>query len=165
MIPSHGKDFSIKVRSTFSTPMHHPSASGGFLLVVSFGRANFRLDANSVNNALKSCIGDDEAEFHVTQIRERVFKFSVFSHVVGFMVYNLRSYACPSFQCHFHLWGFGGPNLQREFALWTSEEQSNWISVSHWKSPLTGANIVLVAAGRSYADLASLPCLDPRSSD
>jgi hypothetical protein len=31
----------------------------------------------------------------------RVFKLSVFSRAVGFMVYNLRSYTCSSFQCHF----------------------------------------------------------------
>jgi hypothetical protein len=98
-------------------------------------------------------------------IRERVFKFSVFSHAVGFMVYNLRSYACSSFQCYFHLWGFGEPNWQREFDLWSLEEQAIRTSVSRRKSPLTGANVVPVAADRSFADVASHSNLDPRSSD
>jgi hypothetical protein len=147
LVPSHGRDFANKVRSTFSTPVHHPSASGGFLLVISFGRANFWLDANSVNNALKSCIDDDDAVFHVSQIRDHVFKVTVFSRAVGFMVYNLRSYSCQSFLCYFHLWGFGGPNWQREHSLWTYEEQSNWHSVTRQKLPLIGTNAILVAAG------------------
>jgi hypothetical protein len=165
MHPTDGMDFTSKVRSTFSTPVHHPSATGGFSLVVSFGRSNFRLDRSSINNALISCIGDDEADFHVTLIRERVFKFLVFSRAVGFMVYNLRSYACSSFQCFFHLWGFGGPNWQREFDLWSFEEQASWTPIARRKTPLTGANAIPVATGRSFADVAKCPIFDLNSSD
>jgi hypothetical protein len=165
MHPSDGMVFTSKVRSTFSTPVHHSSATGGFLLVISFGRSNFWLDPNTVNNALISCIGDGEADFHVSMIRDRVFKFYVYSRAVGFMVYNLRSYTCSSFQGFFHLWGFGGPNWQREFELWSTEEHASWTQIARRKTPLIGANAVPVAACRSFADVAKRPILDPKSSD
>jgi hypothetical protein len=107
---------------------------------VAFGRVKFRLDAILVNSALRSCIGSHDADFHVIHIRERVFRFSVISKAVGFMVYNLKSFACPSFACHFFLWGLGGPNWSREHSLWLSEQASSWHPVAHRRPPLTGAN-------------------------
>jgi hypothetical protein len=108
--PSFSQNFSSKVRSSFSTTVHPPSGSDGFHLIVAFGHAKFRLDTILVNSALRSSIGSHDADFHVIHIRERVFRFSVISKVVGFMVYNLKSFSCPSFACHFFLWGSGGPN-------------------------------------------------------
>jgi hypothetical protein len=145
--------------------VHNSSATDGFLLVISFGRSSFRLNPDLVNNALISCIGDGEADFHVSMIRDRVFKFSVYSRAVGFMVYNLRSYTCSSLQCFFHLWGFGGLNWQREFELWSAEEHDSWTQIVRREPPLTGANTVPVATGRSFADVAKRLILDPKSSD
>jgi hypothetical protein len=81
------------------------------------------------------------------------------------MIYNLRSYSCKSCQCFFHLWGSGAPNWQREYNDWCSEQSRDWQVVSHRKTPLTGANVVPVAAGRSYAEVARDQRLDPISSD
>ena len=66
------------------------------------------------------------------------------------MIYCLRSFRCPSFSCHFHLWGFGGPSWIREYNLWLYELEHEWTTVS--RSPpghLTGANSVPIGAQRS----------------
>jgi hypothetical protein len=81
------------------------------------------------------------------------------------MIYNLRSFSCKSFQCFFHLWGSGAPNWQREFNDWCNEQSQDWQVVSNRKTPLTGANAIPVAAGRSYAEVAHDQHLDPFSSD
>jgi hypothetical protein len=117
-----------------------------------------------VNSALKSCIGNSESDFHVTHIRDRVFRFTVISKAFGFLVYNLRSFSCPSFICHFHLSGFGGPNWVHEHSLWLAEKESSWQTTSRRNPPLTGANVLLVAS-RSFADVARSTHLDPISSD
>jgi hypothetical protein len=49
---------------------------------------------------------------------------------VGFMVYDLRSFSCAQFKCYFHLWGHGGPNWSREFALWQKECAKDWVLIS-----------------------------------
>jgi hypothetical protein len=141
-----------------------PHGSEGFHLIIAFGRANFRLDALLVNSALKYCIGNSESDFHVTHIRDRVFRFIVISKAVGFLVYNLRSFSCLSFICHFHLLGFGGPNWVHEHSLWLAEQESSWQTMSHRNPPLTGANVIPVAS-RSFADVARSTHLDPISSD
>jgi hypothetical protein len=128
--------------------------SDGFHLIVAFGCANFRLVAPLVNLALRSCIGLSDADFHVIHIRERVFHFLVISKAVGSMVYNLRSFSCPSFVCHFFLWGSGGPNWSRERSLWIAEQESSWQLVSRRRPPLTGANAIPLVRPRSYADAA-----------
>jgi hypothetical protein len=84
---------------------------------------------------------------------------------IGFMIYNLRSFSCKSFHCFFHLWGSGAPNWQREFKDWISEQSRDWRIVSHHKSPLTKANAIPVAAGRSYAEVARDQHNDPIYAD
>jgi hypothetical protein len=151
---SFGRIFSSKVRSSFSTPVHPPTGFDGFHLTVAFGHAKFRLVAPLVNSALRSCIGSLDADFHVIHIWEHVFRFSVISKAVGFMVYNLKTFSCPSFVCHFFLWGSGGPNWSREHSLWLAEQESSWQPVSRRRPPLTGANAMPLARPCCYADAA-----------
>jgi hypothetical protein len=102
-----GLDLVGKVRSSFSTPVCLSSGSDGFLLCVSFGRANFLLDLDHVTLVLQFGIGGPNVHLNVVHIRDRVFQITVYSKVVGFMINNLRSYSCHSFICYFHPWGFG----------------------------------------------------------
>jgi hypothetical protein len=85
---NHGITLASKVRSIFSTPIHPPSLDG-FHLVVSFGRASFRLDLPNVQLALQSCLGAEGASLHITHLRDRVFKFTVISKAIGFFIYRL----------------------------------------------------------------------------
>ena len=99
-------------------------------MVVSFGRSKFKLDVLSVGLALESCLGGSPDDMLVVQLSERVFRFSVASKAVGFLVNSLRVFSSAEFKCFFHLWGNGGPSWQREFKFWQSECQQEWILVS-----------------------------------
>jgi hypothetical protein len=115
---SHGAIFSSNVRKRFGSTVHPLGSSDHFYMVVSFGRAKFKLSEDSVGIALEASIGALCDDFIVTQLSDRVFRFSVNARRVGFMVHDLRSFSCVQFKCYFHLWGHGGPNWIREFALW-----------------------------------------------
>ena len=115
---SPGVEIANKVRARFSTSVHCLDPNLAFHLVVSFSHSSFTLNVDHVGLALEACIGGSASHLHVSHIRGQVFKFSVISKAVGFMIYRLRSFRCPSFTCHFHLWGFGGPPWIREYNLW-----------------------------------------------
>lgn len=115
---SPGEAIAAKVRSRFSTPVHYVDANPTFQLVVSFGRTTFPLSVDHVGHALRACLGGDLAYLHIVHIRGSVYRFSMASKSVGFLIHNLRSYSCPHFNFHFHLWGFGGPNWNHEYNLW-----------------------------------------------
>ena len=104
------------------------SSVSPFALVVAFGRCKFRLNVHSVGLILQATIGGSAALLHVSQLAERTFKFFVSSRQVGFFIVNLRSYSCPLYSLFFHLWGNGGPNWRREFALFIAEEERSWSS-------------------------------------
>jgi hypothetical protein len=123
-----------KVQQRFSSSVCPSSPSSGFSLVVSFGRANFNLDVNTVGLALSACLGDPYNSFRVSLIRDQVFIFDVCSKAVGFLICNLRSYKCKDFVCYFHLWSNGGPNWQREEQIWIYEQEKEWTTI-HRKSP------------------------------
>jgi hypothetical protein len=74
-------------------------------MVVSFGRAKFRLNEEVVAIALEAVIGGYCGSLKVSLIRDKVFSFVVSSKQVGFHIMNIRSYSCPQFKCYFHLWG------------------------------------------------------------
>jgi hypothetical protein len=76
--------------------------------VVSFGRANFRLDEDRVTIALESVIGGFCGDLNVKFIQNRVFSFSVSCKSIGFMVVDLRDFVCPQFKCFFHYGVLGG---------------------------------------------------------
>jgi hypothetical protein len=81
-----------------------------FLLVVSFGRASFKLNIHTVGLALQSCFGGLASKFHVKFLSERVFRFLVASRSVGFEMYNTDKFSESEFEFFIHLWGNGGPN-------------------------------------------------------
>jgi hypothetical protein len=114
---SHGINFAKDVKMKFGSSVHPTRSSGNFIMVVSFGRSSFKLVEDNVGIALEAAVGGYCGEIKVSLIRDRVFSFCVANKSVGFHVAKLRSYSCTQFKCFFHLWGRGGPNWQREFAL------------------------------------------------
>jgi hypothetical protein len=127
---SHGRNFSKDVRSKFHSTVHPSNSSGHFTMVVSFGRANFRMDEDLVALALEACLCGLCGELLVSTLKDRVFSFAVASKEVAFHILKLKQYRCQQFKCYFHLWSRGGPNWMREFSLWQQECQTEWILVS-----------------------------------
>jgi hypothetical protein len=127
---SNGQAFKSQVRKQFGTTVHPLGKANHFLMVVSFGRAKFKLTEVTVGLALESCLGGLSMDFSVLQLYDRVFRFSVASRHVGFMVYSIRKFSTEQFKCYFHLWGFGGPNWRKEFASWQQECNEEWTLVS-----------------------------------
>jgi hypothetical protein len=130
---SHGYSFADEIKRRFRTTVHPLTKADHFLLAISFGRATFKLNEDSVSLALESCIGGLCDDLCVIQLSDRVFRFLVSTRYVGFLVYAMRSFTCESFKCYFHLWGNGGPNWRREFDLWKSECQEEWTIISPGK--------------------------------
>ena len=126
---SRGQAFAKEVWNLFRDTVHPTEFSEHFTLVVSFGRASFRLDEDTVSLALEAVLGGFCGSLHVTHLRDRVFSFRVSSKAVGFHVLELNRFVCFQFKCFFHLWGFGGPNWQKEFKLWNSETENDWTTV------------------------------------
>jgi hypothetical protein len=127
---SYGHKFKADVRKRLASTVHPLGKSNHFLLVVSFGRANFKLTEDMAAIALESCIGGIAEDLMVQCLHDRVFRFSVASKAVGFMVHALRSFSCSSFKCYFHLWSNGGPFWYKEFIKWQAECDKEWILVS-----------------------------------
>jgi hypothetical protein len=100
-----------------------------FLLVVSFGRASFKLNIHTVGLALQSCFGGLASKFHVKILSERVFRFSVASRSVGFEMYNTGKFSEREFEFFIHLWGNGGPNWKFEEKKFYKEQEKEWTVV------------------------------------
>jgi hypothetical protein len=94
-----GKDFEAFIFSRFKSPVHHPSSSshGAFHLLAVFRRFT-----------LHSVLGGSPADFHVTFLRDRHFRFSVSTKHVGFEVGDLKRVISDHFDVYFHLWRDGG---------------------------------------------------------
>jgi hypothetical protein len=84
---------------------------------------------------LQSCLGGIAKDFNVFHLSGWMFSFSISCKHVGFMVRNLKSFACKSFAIFFFLWSDGGPNWRKEYALWCKEEEAQWTTVGSKKSP------------------------------
>ena len=159
---AHSLDFSpghkirAKVRHIFSTSVNPISRSHRFFLVVSFGRAVFRLDELNVSIALSSCLGFAVDEIGILHLRDRVFRFEVSCKAVGFFIHNLRWYACQQFICHFHLWGFGGPNWIREEQVYYAELDAEWSSYRGAKQGSRFYNAPINKAFSSHSDRSRL---------
>jgi hypothetical protein len=127
---SWGSEFQRKVKQRYQSTVHPLGKSDHFLMTVLFGRAKFKLDCDTISIALESCIGGLCDDLSVVQLGDRVFRFSVNSRAVGFMVYDLKCFSSDSFKCYFHLWGNGGPASKREFVAWQRECQKEWTLIS-----------------------------------
>jgi hypothetical protein len=95
-----------------------------FILVISFGRTSFKLDIHTIGLVLQACFGDPASRF-----RERVFRFLVDSHAVGFQIYNAGKVVDPIFEFHISLWGNGGPKWIIEERKFYCEEEESWKTV------------------------------------
>jgi hypothetical protein len=69
-------------------------------------------------------------DFRVVQLDDRVFRFSVFSKLVGFLISHLRSFECLEFKVFFHLWHGGGPNYRKELQNWKAEQATEWVQAA-----------------------------------
>jgi hypothetical protein len=127
---SAGDLFKAQVKRKFRSTVHPLGKANHFLMTVSFGRAKFKLDKIFVGLALESCLGGLCDDMLVIQLADRVFRFSVASRHVGFMIYAMKFFTCASFKCFFHLWGNGGPLWKSEFRSWQKECNEEWILVS-----------------------------------
>jgi hypothetical protein len=108
-----------------------------------------RLCPDSVGLLLQSFVGGEADLFRVSQLADRVFRFSVSYKVVGFAVYHLRSYSCSVFKAYLHLWNSGGPNWFIEWQRYSAEESNSWKLVSHRRSsPAPNANVSLSSSVR-----------------
>lgn len=164
--------------SRYGMPVTQKDGDGikDFLLVASFGRCVFRLNSDSVAAMLHATLGGSLADFRPIQLDDRVFQFSVSCKVVGFHIYNLRSYECKEYKVMFHLWGHGGTTWISEAARFQQEEDDSWTLVTRKKArnqrsyaqvtashtPLAGANQIPIQKrhgqhNRSVFDRISFP--------
>jgi hypothetical protein len=127
---SHGINFAKDILSKFNKEVHPRARSGSFIMVVSFGRASFKLEDDSVGIALEAVLGGFCGQLKASLIRYRVFSFCVSCKDVGFHILKLRKFSCEKFKCFFHLWGRGGPNWKWEFQRWQKECDEEWTMVS-----------------------------------
>jgi hypothetical protein len=100
-----------------------------FFLLATFHRFLFRLTKDSVALALESCLGGHAPFFHVVELSQNHFRFSVSCKAVGFHVYALRRFIGESFDVYFHLWNNGFSHWEREKRLWEQEEAEKWTMV------------------------------------
>jgi hypothetical protein len=85
-----GISFEAACKSKFghSITITNHSHRRAFFLVISFGRACFKLDVHTVAITLESCFGGLASAYKVRHLRDRTFQFSVASTAVGFEIYN-----------------------------------------------------------------------------
>lgn len=104
-------NFQRLVQDHFSSPASFLASptSREFWLVCSFRRSSIHLNVDSVSWIIQSVLGDFHKDFKVVHLSGWMFRFSVFSKDVGFMVYRLNKFICDSFSIFFALWGIGGP--------------------------------------------------------
>lgn len=127
--PRPGRVVEAEILRRFGTPINsHPASPfPEFLLVLSVGRCKFCLTPATVGVLLQSVLGGSAQAFHVVQLGDRVFRFSVSSKPVGFHILQLNSFQCAEFRVLFHLWHGGGPNYKLEYRKWEAEQAAEWV--------------------------------------
>jgi hypothetical protein len=111
----------------------YPTELEIFFLVISFGRASFRLDIHTVGIVLQARFGGTSSLFKVKFLRDRTFRFSVASSLVGFHIYNIGTFSDNNCKFFVKLWGNGGANWQAEEKLFYKEDLNSW-KVVHRKN-------------------------------
>jgi hypothetical protein len=160
-----GINFEDSIRLRLASPVcpEHPDLPSAFWLVISFGRCIFKLDTDSVGFLLQASLVGYAAGFNVTQLSDRVFRFSVFSKAMGFHIYNSKCIDRTEFKAFFNLWNYGGPNWIPEYRNFIKEENANWWTIRGKKSisyadivklpPLSGANSVPILNRKAFSIL------------
>lgn len=146
----HGIGFSSLASQRFGCSVSPTTAfpKSAFHLVASFGRSAIRLNEDSVGLILQACLGGVAKDFCVLHLSGWMFSFSISCKDVGFLVYNLKHFSCKSYSIFFHLWGDGGPNWCRDYALWRAEQDADWTLIGSKGKP-------------SYAQVTSSPKVNP----
>lgn len=129
-----GKAVDALVSQRFGRTVSSPPSPSSFVLVVSFGRSAIRLNEDSVSLLLQASIGGVAKEFCVSHLSGWMFKFVVSCKEVGFLIYKLKQFTCKQYSIFFFLWGKGGPNWRRDYALWCQEQEAEWTTVGAKKS-------------------------------
>ncbi|CAO2141418.1 unnamed protein product [Urochloa humidicola] len=145
---AHGLEIQRVVRESFNSTISPPPSPSVpvFWLVASFGRSAIRLNVDSVGLILQSCLGGAAQDFQVLHLSGWMYRFSVSSKNVGFLIYHLSHFKCKLFAIFFALWGNGGPNWKHQYALWLAEQQAEWTYVS------SGKKFPAPNGKKSYAD-------------
>jgi hypothetical protein len=133
------------IHAHYGEPVNHFPVQGlmEFFLIVSLGRCKFNLLEKTIGFLLEATIGGTAVDFRLQQISDRVFKFVVASHNVGFHNYNLRSFSCEEYHIFFNLWSNGGAHWQSESEKYFKEEAAQWTKVKGKRS----------SQRKSYADI------------
>ena len=125
------------------------SKAKAFFLVLSVGHCKFCLSIHLVEHLLQAILGGFRKAFQDVQLADRVFRFSVATQLVGFHIFNLRSFECADFKVFFHLWHDGRPNYQIEYHNWCLQQDSKWETVTKRKTVcLSSANSVPIHGHR-----------------
>lgn len=74
------------IKSRFGCSVFPSFWGRAFFLVVSFGRCKFKLSPSSVEAILQATVGGVASDFSVLQLSDRVFRVSVSSGLVVFML-------------------------------------------------------------------------------
>jgi hypothetical protein len=133
---SKGKAFSAKVAGALGSKVCSSDVplDCGFFLLVSFSRNRFRLTEESVNICLQSILGGQASDFRPFLMEDQIFKFSVSSKKVAFMVLALSPVVEDLFKLAFFLCNDSGFNLALRFAKADSGPSFSWEPVRKKKS-------------------------------
>ncbi|KAK3155897.1 hypothetical protein QOZ80_2AG0100020 [Eleusine coracana subsp. coracana] len=144
---SHGQKFQAEVAAKVNLQVHYPKSSPdrSFLMLAVFRRYTFRLDEDTVSNALHSVLGGTLSSFHVRFASERHFRFSVASKAVGMLVYALRRVITNHFDVYFHLWRDGDSNWEKDKSSWEKSQDEEWTLVQSQKKKRAAAKHVVFA--------------------
>ena len=99
--PSPGVDFSKMVRSLHGLPVtsSSPDDARGFWVIAFFARSKLKLDETNVGLILQSVLGGFATDFAVVEVKDWIFKFTVFSPEVGLLIYKLGTALIPILKC------------------------------------------------------------------
>jgi hypothetical protein len=101
---SLGLKFQVDIDAKLGLSVTRPGFNlSVFSLVATFGHSKFYPFPDNVGVLLQAAIGGSAAQFKVSQLGERTFKFVVSAKPVGFFINNLRSLFCDSFKVFFFL--------------------------------------------------------------
>jgi hypothetical protein len=126
-----GSSFSQKIVNSFGCSVGYegPSSMGEFFLLVSFSRNSFRLNATTVGACLHSVLGDKPPSFSASRLEDQVFRFTVSSSKVGFMVLQLGIISERLFKIGFFLCNDRGFQEAVSFSKRDSGPVYDWVEV------------------------------------
>jgi hypothetical protein len=136
---SKGKDFSSKVAGALGSKVCNTDVplDCGFFLLVSFSRNRFRLTEESVSICLQSVLGGQASDFRPFLMEDQIFKFSVSSKSVAFMVLALSPVAEDLFKLAFFLCNDSGFHHALRFAKIDSGPSFSWEPARKKKSEVS----------------------------